>query len=76
MFNCILKISLFKNTSQKLFELLNTIIKPIKEAYNKEKASMKSVFDDEPLMNSSYELDYNVLRDEMFLQLAKQIMGN
>jgi hypothetical protein len=56
MFNCILKISLFKNTSQKLFELLNTMIKPIKEAYNKEKASMKSVFDDEPLMNSSYDL--------------------
>jgi hypothetical protein len=27
-------------------------------------------------MNSSYELEYNVLRDEMFLQLAKQIMGN
>ena len=27
-------------------------------------------------MNSSYQLEYNVLRDEMFLQLVKQLTGN
>ena len=27
-------------------------------------------------MSSSYDSDYNVLRDEMFLQFAKQLMGN
>lgn len=76
MFNNILKISLHKNTSKRLYELLNLIIKPIKEAYNRQKNAQQTVFDDEPLMNASYELDFNVLRDEMFLQFAKQIMGN
>lgn len=33
MFNNVLKVSLFKNTSKKLYELLNLLLKPLREAY-------------------------------------------
>ena len=75
-FNCLLKIGSHKRTSKTEFDLLNIMAKIITDSYKKQAEMVEDIFEDEPVMPSDYSSHHNIIKDEIFIQFIKQIMGN
>jgi hypothetical protein len=75
-FNNLLKIGHNKNTSKPMIELINSIVKSIRETYYAEKKNVSTVFEGEPTIIVDYSWDHNIIKDEIFMQFIKQIMMN
>ena len=76
IFNNILKLGRDKNSSKSKLELLNEIVKYIRESYFMEKEKVANVIDNEPALIVDYSWEHNIVKDEVFIQIIKQLMDN
>lgn len=74
VFNNILKLGKDKNSTKSKLVLLNEIVKNIQESYYLEKKNIANVIDNEPALIIDYSWEHNIVKDEIFIQIIKQLM--